>query len=115
MSGPFPLAQTIGHKAYAGQERNSRGNTVDVWADPVDVKVYGWYISSTHEPQIAGHERVLVDAQVLAPPEFVPSPKDRVVLPGRGEFEVTGETEDYNHGPFRWRPGNVVNLRKVTG
>lgn len=112
----FPLAQTVQHAVYDGTQRDSRGNVIDSWATPVDVAVYGWYISTTHEPQIAGHDRVLVDAQVLGPESWVPAPKDKVLLPGRpGEYQVIGETEDYNHGPFSWKPGNVVNLRKVTG
>ena len=112
----FPLAQTVQHLVYDGTQRDSRGNVIDSWADPVDVQVYGWHISNTHEPQIAGHDRVLVDAQVLTPPGFVPSPKDKFLLPGRdGEYQVIGETEDFNHGPFGWQPGNRVNLRKVTG
>ena len=111
----YPLAQTIKHRVHDGTTRDSRGNVIDSWADPVDVKVYGWYISSTHEPQIAGHDRLLVDAQVLAPESFRPGPKDRIELPGFGDYAVNGETEDYNHGPFGWRPGNVVNLRRVTG
>ena len=111
----FPLAQAIDHLAYRGQERNSRGNLVDVWADPVPVRVYGWYIASAEEPQVAGHERVRVDAVVLAPEEFRPGPQDRVVLPAYGEYEVVAQAEDYNHGPFGWRPGNSISLRQVTG
>lgn len=116
MAVTLPLAQVVQHLPYAGEVRDSRGNVVDAWDDPVDVAVYGWYVSSTHEPQIPLHDRVRVDAQVLAPESFVPSPRDKVLLPGRpGEYEVVGETEDYNHGPFGWRPGNVVNLKKVNG
>lgn len=110
----FPLAQTVHHRPYTGQSRNSRGNVVDTWADPVDVDVYGWWIPNTHEPQIAGHERVRIDAQILAPPEFAPGSKDLIVLPV-GEFEVEGGVQDYNHGPFDWQPGNVINLRRTTG
>lgn len=115
MAVTFPLAQTVQHKVYAGETRDERGNVTDTWDDPVEVSVIGWYVSSTHEPQIAGHDRVLVDAQVLVPEGFAAGTQDRFVLPGKGEFEVTGETEDYNHGPFGWRPGGVVNLRRVTG
>ena len=110
-----PLAHTIQHLPYTGEVRNSRGNVVDTWGDPVDVAVYGWHTSATHEPQIAGHDRVLVEAQVLAPPSWRPSPRDKVNLPGFGEYEVIGETEDFNHGPFGWEPGNAIGLRKVTG
>lgn len=112
----FPLTQTVSHLAFDSGARDDRGNVVPAWLPPVTVAVIGWYVSSTHEPQIAGHDRVLVEAQVLAPESWVPSPRDRVHLPGRtGEYEVIGETEDYNHGPFQWRPGNVVNLKKVAG
>lgn len=112
----FPLTQSVQHLAYDGKVKDSRGNLVDSWAAAVVVAVYGWHISTTHEPQIAGHDRVLVDAQVLAPESFVPAPRDKILLPGRaGEYQVIGETEDFNHGPFGFKPGNRVNLRKVTG
>ena len=111
----LPLRHTVQHLPYAGKERNSRGNTVDVWGDPVDVAVYGWHTGETIEPQIAGHERVRHDARILAPPSFRPGPKDKVILPVLGEFEVEGETEDFNHGPFGWEPGNAIGLRKVYG
>ncbi len=110
----FPLAQTVGHAPFDGQTKDARGNLVDSWAAPVDVAVYGYAASSSHEPKIAGHDRVVVDVEVFAPPTFAPSPKDHLWV-GGVEYEVIGETEDYNHGPFGWKPGNVVNLRRVTG
>lgn len=110
----FPLAQTVGHKVYAGQVKNSRGNLVDAWDAAVTVPVYSWHVGSSHEPQIAGHERVVVEAVVLSPPTFKPGNRDLIVLP-IGEFEVIGDVEDYNHGPFGWAPGNSINLKRVTG
>lgn len=108
--------QAIQYAAYDGTQKDSRGNIIDSWATPVEVAVHSWHISGTHEPQIAGHDRVLVDAQVFGPVSWVPSPKDKVVLPGRpGEYQVIGEVEDYNHGPFTDGWPLVVNLRKVTG
>lgn len=104
----------IGHRKYDGKQRNPRGNVVDTWTDPVDVEVYGWYVNNTHEPQLPGHERVKGEVQVLAGPEFYPNEKDIVVLP-IGEFEVVGYPQDYNHGPFDWAPGNVINLERVKG
>ena len=111
----FPLAQTIGHRVYDATARDSHGNSVDAWADPVDVQVYGWHTGSSDEPRVVGHDRVVVQGQVLAPESFRPSPRDLVDLPGAGTYEVIGEPEDYNHGPFDWRPGVVVNLRRATG
>ena len=110
----FPLAQTVGHMVYRSDVRNSRGNLVDAWDDPVDVRVYSWHVPSSHEPQIAGHERVVVQAVVLAPESFKPGDRDKIALP-IGVFEVIGDVEDYNHGPFGWAPGNSINLKRVTG
>lgn len=114
----FPLTQTIGHRAYNGTVRNSRGNTVDSWSAPVDVKVFGWHVPSTWEPQIPGHERVRFDVQVLAPTSFRPGPKDLLVIPGYGECEIVGVPQDYSRGPWGWPgggPGNAINAKKVTG
>ena len=111
----FPVAHTIGHRAVIDGARDAHGNPVTSWADPVDVTVYGWHTGQSEEPQIAGHDRVRVDGRVFAPESWQPGPRDLVVLPGKGEFKVIAEVEDYNHGPFGWRPGVVVNLRKVTG
>ena len=111
----FPLAQVIGHRAFDPGAVNAHGNPVEAWGDPVDVAVYGWHTGQSAEPAVAGHDRVSVDGQVFGPESWRPGPRDRVVLPGAGEFEVQGHPEDYNHGPFGWRPGLVTNLRAVTG
>lgn len=114
----FPVTRTIGHKAYNGSTRNSRGNTVDSWAAVVSVPVYGWHVPATWEPQIPGHERVRFDVQVLAPASFRPGPKDLIVVPGFGDCEIVGVPQDYNNGPWQWDgdgPGNVINAKKVTG
>lgn len=112
----FPLAQTIKHAAFNGTTRDTRGNIVESWAAAVDVYVYGWHTGSSHEPQIAGHDRVVVEGQVFGPESWRPSPRDRVTLPGvAGTYEVIGEPEDYNHGPFGFRPGLVTNLKKTEG
>jgi len=111
----FRLAQTIRHATYAGTTRDPRGNVTDSWADYVDAKVYGWVVGGSHEPKIAGHDRVVVDAEVFGPESWRTGSRDRVELPGFGAFEVIGDQEDYNHGPFGWRPGLVTNLRRVEG
>lgn len=109
------LAQTIKHEAFDGSQRDSRGNVIEAWKPAVDVAVFGWHTGKSAEPQIPGHERVTVDGQVFAPESWKPQPRDRVILPGAGRFEVQGFPEDYNHGPFGYRPGVAVNLRQVSG
>jgi hypothetical protein len=79
------------------------------------VQVYGWAVPSTTDPKLAGHpDRVIVDVELYATPTFSPTPRSVIGLPS-GRFEVLGAVQDYNHGPFEWTPGGVVNLRKVTG
>ena len=53
--------------------------------------------------------------QLAVPPDFPATAYDLVDIPGDGQYEVDGEPEDYCHGPFGFRPGLVVNLRKVSG
>lgn len=83
-----------------------------------EVPVYGWHTPSTTDPKLAGHpDRVIVDVELLVTPDFAPTPKSRIGLPSgpAGRFEVIGDVQDCNHGPFGWQPGSVVNLRRVTG
>jgi hypothetical protein len=114
----FPTPHTVGHHAYSAGGPDPHRNPPS-YTPPIDepgeaVAVYGWHVPSTTEPKIAGHDRVIVDVELLVPPEFIPGPHDRIDLP-TGQFEVVGEVQDYNHGPFGWHPGSVINLRKVDG
>lgn len=110
----FPLRHTIQHRAYLAGVEDAHGNPVTDYSDPADVQVYGWHTGQTTEPGVAGHDRTEVEGQVFAPGSFRPGPLDVVVLGGE-DFEVVGHPEDYNHGPFGFAPGVVVNVRRVTG
>lgn len=107
--------QVIGHRVYQPGTKSTRGNVSGTLAPAVDVAVYGWYITATLEPAQGGPNRLVADAQVFAPESFKPSEKDHIVLPGVGEFEVLGIVQDFNHGPFSWAPGNVIDLKKEAG
>lgn len=118
----FPLLFTVGHHVWSAGTENANGNTTDVYTPAkgsagTQVKVYGWSTPVTSEPRIAGHDRTIVEVEMLAPPGFVVSPRDLIDLPQgpSGQFEVIGYDEDYNNGPFGWHPGTVVNLRRVDG
>nr|DAW17871.1 MAG TPA: Minor capsid protein [Caudoviricetes sp.] len=110
----FPLLFTVGHRIYSAGAEDDWGNTVSGWSDPVDKPVYGWGAPVTSEPKLAGHDRDVVEIELLVPPGFECSPRDRMVLDG-DEYEVIGGTEMYDHNPFGWNPGGVVNLRAVSG
>lgn len=115
MSSEFPLLFTVGQRVWSatGQD-DDHGNAVAGWADPVEKRVYGWGAPGGAEPKLAGHDRVVVQVELLVPPAFECSPRDRMVLDGL-EYDVIGPVEAYDHNPFGWNPGGVINLRRVEG
>ena len=76
--------------------------------------MYGWGAPQTSEPKLAGHDREIVEVELLVPPGFECSARDRMVLDGV-EFEVIGGVEMFDHNPFGWNPGGIVNLKAVNG
>lgn len=110
----IPLLFTVGVRAFLPGAEDEHGNPIEDWAPATPHKVYGWSAPSSTEPKMAGHDRVIVDVELLAPEGFPAKPRDLVVLDGV-EFQVLGYAEDFNHGPFGFRPGLVVNLQRVEG
>lgn len=110
---PFPLAYTVGHRVYSETaERDAHGNLKPGWAAAVEKQVYGWGRPSAAEPKTAGQDREVIDVELLVPPGFVCSHRDRMILDGV-LFECVGGVEDLAHNPFGWNPGGVVNLKVV--
>lgn len=109
----FPTPHTVQHLAYAGTVEDARGNEIPAFAAPVARKVYGWASPATRqsaEPKVAGVESVIVILELFAP-TFPVGDRDRMVVDGNA-YEVVGDAEDYNHGPFGFAPGMVVNLTR---
>ena len=111
----FPLAFTVGHRRYdTSRPTDELGNQVDFWF-PAELKpVYGWGAPNRSAPKVIGHDRVVVEIELLVPLEFECGPHDRMVLDG-DEYDVVGGVEMYDHSPFGWNPGGVVNLVRTTG
>lgn len=115
MSSGFPLLFSVGHRVWSEDgSYDDHGNPAEDWSAPVVKAVYGWGAPNGDEPKMAGHDRVTVQVELLVPPGFVCSPRDRILLDGV-EHEVIGPVESYDHNPFGWNPGGVVNLRRVEG
>lgn len=111
----YPTPYVVQRHAYRGEvERDSHGNPVPSWEPPVDVAVYGWAVPASAEPKLAGRERVTVTLELFAPPETPSQPLDRWAVSGE-LYDAVGEVEDYNHGPFGWTPGVVINLTRWEG
>jgi hypothetical protein len=98
---------------YIGTVENNFGNTVDAWAtEPVPKAVYGWAPAGTNESSASRHT-VVSDLELFAPSDFMIDSKDRVRILGK-TYEVQGEVEDFDHGPFGYRPGVRVNLKRFS-
>ncbi len=104
----LPTPFTVLHRAYITDAEDAHGNPVDDWTPPTTVPVYGWAAPNSTEPKRAGIDAVVVTLQVIAP-VFTAGDKDRVIVQGV-EYDVVGDVEDWNHGPFGFAPGVVVNL-----
>lgn len=109
---PFPAPWSVGLRVFSASAEDAHGNTGEGWAAPVDRAVYGWAPPQSREPKTAGVESVVVDLELFVPPDWTSDPRDRVVVDGK-TYEVIGEPEDLNHGPFGFTPGYVVNLSRA--
>jgi hypothetical protein len=117
----FPTPHTVGWHAWSEGPEDPHGNPTNVWTPPLDqpgtpTKVMGWQTSRTIEPN---ETRVQSDIDLLVPPGVtVGSPRDVVDIPldkSKGQYEVVGDMEDWTTGPFGYKPGAVVKLKRVTG
>ena len=75
--------------------------------------VYGWAPAGTSEA-LDRQQQVTHDLDLYAPSGFRVSVVDRVRV-GDVVYDVSGEVQDFNHGPFGFRPGVRVKLNRVTG
>lgn len=110
----FPLLFTVGHQVFDASSEDAHGNPVEGWLPAVERRVYGWGAPQSSEPKLAGHDREIVEVELLVPPGFVVAARDRIVLDGV-EFDVIGGAEHFDHNPFGWNPGGVINLKAVSG
>lgn len=108
----FPALFTVGHRVHSTAAVDGWNETTDVWADPVHKQVITYYAPSGRDPRTVGDDRIVVDLEMLVPPGFQCSPKDRMVVDG-DEYEVVGPMNRLDRDPFGWNPGGLVNLRLV--
>lgn len=123
MEGALPLTQAVTRVATVTRiDKDRLGNDVTVEVESPDpVKVFSWWIVSSDEPVLAGHERLIVDARMIAAVgEF--SPTDKVELPGYTDgagvpvrFAVMGWPENVDHNPWLHVGREMVNLKEVSG
>lgn len=105
---------SVGVKTYQPGAEDDLGNPVDAWSEPVATPVYAWAPAGTAEPFLAGREAVTWDLDLYVPPGFSVGAKDLVEVLGV-EYKVEGIVESYDFGPFGFKPGARVRLKRAVG
>jgi hypothetical protein len=122
----IPTPHTVQHYTRTDGTADAHGNPVVQWSPPITGPgttraVVGWSGAGTSEPALAGHDRVVVDVQLLVPAGFPARALDRIRITGypAGLYEIIGDPVDYTNGPFAGPLGHgfgyTLNLRRVDG
>lgn len=107
----FPTPWTVDVLPYVGTAEDAYGNETPTWATtPVVRSVYGWAPAGTNESNASRHT-VTADLELYGPSDFTVDPRDHVRILGM-TYEVQGDVESYDYGPFGFTPGVRVNLRR---
>lgn len=104
----FPLLFKVSLLTTSEGPDDDHGNPVVEWVEQIEL-VIGWGPPRGREPKRAGVESSVVELELLVPPDWSSKESDLVVVDGL-EYQQVGPVEDYNHGPFGFAPGGVVNL-----
>lgn len=107
----------VQYQAFSGTVTDDYGETIESWAVPVDVLVYGINFPATAEVVESGHDRLVVDKVMLVPPTMdAVKPRDRFIDSGH-MYEVIGEPETAKANPLAggWNPGGRIKLQRVAG
>lgn len=107
-----PLRHTV-ELAEVVETTDPFGNVITVPSEFTPVQVAGWAIVKTEESAGESVLRTVDQLDVYAQQPFDAGTTIR--LPDGSVWEVSGNAEDYRHGPW-WNPGLVVvHARKVEG
>lgn len=112
----FPEPFTCGHRIYSTSGTDAFGNDIEAWAAPVTRAIYGVYPGTPGEDYEAGRDASTIPLFLIGSSDELGTvhARDRIVWQG-DEFDVDGEPESYDFGPFGWAPGMRVRLLRVEG
>jgi hypothetical protein len=107
----YPLAQTVGHVRYHSETEDDHGNPVARYHPERTRMVYG-YGPRTVSTEPGGTQ--VIEGLDMFAPLFAVDHRDRFVVDGRTHV-VEGDVSDWTHGPFGFKPGQVIHLKRVEG
>ena len=112
----FPESFTVGHRVYSSTGDDGYGNPIESWATAVDRAVYAVYPGVPGEDYELGRVVSKIPMVVLGTADELGSvqARDRLVWESK-EYEVDGEPESFDSGPFSFTPGVRVRMIRVEG
>lgn len=112
----IPALFDVSHRVFSADGVDDHGNYVESWSAGVGKKFITFTTPRTSEPKLAGHDRDVVEFELIVKSDFgVVSPQDRMVIDGI-EYDVIGQPEDFTKNPWRTDFGCfTINLRLVNG
>lgn len=112
VSNPFPARIPILLERWVDGVEDDLGNVTGGYGAPEPHMVIGVEPTISTEPELAGHDRVVVDAKMYAPLNMRPVPQDRVTVRGM-VFDVIGYPQDADLGPWWDLPCSTILLHRV--
>jgi len=112
----FPTPYTVGISTYSIGSLDAFGDPIASWSAPVSVGVYAVAPGTPGEDYEPGRDVSRIPMVVLGPASSLGDigARDRITWAGR-TYEVDGEPEDFDHGPFGFEPGCRVRMIRVEG
>lgn len=116
----FPITAQVGLVRRIVGATDPYGNPVESWSDPIPIGVYGYgpRTAGDAEPNLPNRDMVVIGVTVYGPESLASqvTALDRMEVPLGGPlYEIEGEVGDFNHGPFGFKPGCTVTLKRVEG
>jgi hypothetical protein len=107
----FPVTLTLSRTPYNGESESVLGNTSPSYGDAVPFGAIAVAPHTVEEGSTTSTETQVADLDVYAPKTSV-SLKDKFTIDSN-EYEVVG-VQDWTLGFHGWKPGIVVELRRVS-
>lgn len=110
VTAPFRTPYRVEHLIFDGYTDGPRGEQQALYKTALR-DVYGWASPTAKEAGNMNVVTLTADLQLFAP-TFPVSEVDRFRVQGL-TYEVDGLPAQYDFGPFGFKPGMVVNLKRV--
>ena len=105
----FPAPHLVGWRKRKLGEVDRYNVAQETWDEPVEVPVIAIYQPSPDDArETRGKTPIERDVDILAP-SWPGGPDDLAVFWG-DTWQQVGHVEDFNHGPFGWKPGVRVSF-----